>query len=71
MNQCPMKRTPKRRRSSTPNHSPVPSVATAAVEERIAGMAPATAARTPFLTSGTCMAMLRAEVLLATPNAVF
>lgn len=48
-----MNKTPRRRVSSTPNHSPVPSVATAAVEERMAG--------TTSATSGT---MLRAVALL-------
>ena len=37
--------------SSTPNHSFVPSVAIAAVEERIAGMKPAAAAMAPLVKS--------------------
>ena len=45
MARCPMKSTDKSLRSSTPNHSLVPSVATAAVEETIAGITPAAAAK--------------------------
>lgn len=48
MAQWTTKRTPRRRRSSTPNHSPVPSVATAAVELMMTGTAPATAAAIPL-----------------------
>ena len=44
MAMCPTNKTLKSLRSSTPNHSLVPSVATAAVEERMAGMIPAAAA---------------------------
>ena len=40
-----MNKTLKSLRSSTPNHSLVPSVATAAVDERIAGTIPAAAAK--------------------------
>ena len=64
-----MKRTARRRRSSTPNHSFVPSVATAAVDERMAGMNPAAAATTPFLSSGVCMAMESGATADLTPNA--
>ena len=40
-----MNKTVRRRISSTPNHSLVPSVAIAALEEMIAGTIPAAAAR--------------------------
>merc|ERR1719270_3084129 len=41
MKKCPAKSTPRRRMSSTPNHSLVPSVARAAEEVRRAGTTPA------------------------------
>ena len=44
MKMCPAKSAAKTRGSSTPNHSLVPSVARAALEERMAGTAPAVAA---------------------------
>jgi len=52
--------------SSTPNHSLVPSVATAAVDERIAGMNPAAAVARVLLTSG----VWTAERAVLTPSPV-
>jgi hypothetical protein len=61
-----MNKTPRRRRSSTPYHSFVPSVAKAADEAKMAGMTPAAAAIKPFFASTGVEAMERADL---TPKA--